>query len=183
MSVFASLKDLPARVAQSGRQLRRAQSLAGTALVTAVSVVIRTLTINVGQFLKIGFSFLGLTVCGFLYGPVMAGISGVLLDIMGYVLAPSGPYFPGFTFNEFVAGFLYGCWLYKRPVKLWRCAAACASVMLLINLLLTPLWLQLLYGNAVLLSTVRLVKNLVQLPVNTALVYALLKLAEKYRPA
>ena len=106
-------------------------------------------------------------------------------DIPLYALESLDPIkdfdFIGFTLNEMLAGFLYGCWLYRRPVTFWRTLAACATVTLCVNLLLTPLWLQMLYGNAQILSAVRIVKNLLQLPVNTGLLYALLCLAQKYK--
>ncbi len=53
--------------------------------------------------------------------------------------------------------------------------------MLLINLLLTPLWMRLMYGNSFVLTGLRLVKNAVKLPLDTALLYCVLKTAEKYK--
>lgn len=106
---------------------------------------------------------------------------GIVTDIIGYFLRPNGGFFPGFTLNEFLLGFLYGCWLYKKPVSLWRTFCACLSAVLLINLLLTPLWMRLMYGNSFVLTGLRLVKNAVKLPLDTALLYCVLKTAEKYK--
>lgn len=88
---------------------------------------------------------------------------------------------PGFTLNEFLLGFLYGCWLYKKPVSLWRTFCACLSAVLVINLVLTPLWLNIMYGNAFVISGMRLIKNAVKLPLDTALLYFLLKAVETHR--
>lgn len=181
MQFSLTIRDLPARIGASGREFRRTRSVAGAGLLTAVSLVLKQLTLTVTQYLKIGFSFLGLACCAYWYGPVAGIACGALLDLLGFVFNPTGPYFIGFTLNEMLAGFLYGCWLYRRPVTFWRTLAACATVTLCVNLLLTPLWLQMLYGNAQILSAVRIVKNLLQLPVNTGLLYALLCLAQKYK--
>ena len=106
---------------------------------------------------------------------------GIAADTLGYFLRPNGTYFPGWTLNEFLLGFLYGCWLYKKPVTLWRTFAACLSAVLLINLCLTPLWLHLVYGNAFVITGLRLVKNLIKLPIDTLLLYTLLKALQARR--
>ncbi|MEG1550613.1 MAG: folate family ECF transporter S component, partial [Ruthenibacterium sp.] len=75
--------------------------------------------------------------------------------------------------------FLYGCWFYKRPVTLLRTFLACLSVVLVVNFCLTPLWLNIMYGNAFIITSVRLIKNCIKLPIDTALLYLLLKTVEK----
>ncbi len=175
------IQEVFARMRDAAREVRRTASLAGAAMLAAVSLVLNQLVIPVSQMLEIGFAFLAAGACAFLYGPWMAGLMGIVTDTIGYFLRPNGGYFPGFTLNEFLLGFLYGCWLYKKPVTLWRCLCACLSAVLLINLLLTPLWLHLMYGNAFVLTSARLVKNAVKLPLDTALLYFLLKAAEKQK--
>ena len=112
---------------------------------------------------------------------VLAVGGGIVTDVAGYFLRPNGGFFPGFTLNEFLLGFLYGCWLYKKPVSLWRTFCACLSAVLVINLVLTPLWLNIMYGNAFVISGMRLIKNAVKLPLDTALLYFLLKAVETHR--
>ena len=64
---------------------------------------------------------------------------------------------------------------------LWRTFCACLSAVLVINLVLTPLWLNIMYGNAFVISGMRLIKNAVKLPLDTALLYFLLKAVETLR--
>ena len=185
MSVFPAVKQifsgLAARLRDAAREVRRTGSLAGAAMLAAVGLVLNQIVVPVSQFLEIGFAFLAAGACAFLYGPWVAGLMGIVTDIIGYFLRPNGGFFPGFTLNEFLLGFLYGCWLYKKPVSLWRTFCACLSAVLLINLLLTPLWMRLMYGNSFVLTSLRLVKNAVKLPLDTALLYCVLKTAEKYK--
>ena len=54
--------------------------------------------------------------------------------------------------------------------------------MLIINFVLTPLWLHMMYGQAfVIFSSVKIVKNLIKLPIDAALLYGALKAAERTR--
>ena len=62
-------------------------------------------------------------------------------------------------------------------MTLARTFGACLTAVLVLNLCLTPLWLHIMYGNAFVLSAGRLLKNIVKLPVDTGLLYALLRLA------
>ena len=180
-STFDSLRGFPRRLSDAAREVRRTASLAGAAMLAALSLVLNQFTIAVSQFLEIGFSFLAAGTCAFLYGPWLAGLMGIVTDVAGYFLRPNGGFFPGFTLNEFLLGFLYGCWLYKKPVSLWRTFCACLSAVLVINLVLTPLWLNIMYGNAFVISGMRLIKNAVKLPLDTALLYFLLKAVETHR--
>lgn len=169
------------RIAKSGGEMRKVRSLAGEGLLAALGLVLNQFTLMISQLLEIGFSFLAAGTGGFLYGPWLAGLAGVGMDLLGYFLRPNGGFFIGFTLNEFVLGFIYGCWLYKRPVSLLRTFCACFTVVVVINFFLTPLWLNIMYGQAFVLSGLRLVKNIIKLPLDTALLYFLLKAANRVR--
>lgn len=170
-----------ARLRAALAQIRSVKSLAGAAMLAALNLVLNQFTVMVSQFLELGFAFLATAMAGYLYGPFLAGLMGVVTDTLGWVLRPNGAYFPFWAINEFLLGFIYGCWFYRRPVRLWRVAAACLTVMMAINLVLTPLWLHLQYGNAFVMTAARLVKNLIKLPIDVGLMYALLKMAQARR--
>jgi ECF transporter S component (folate family) len=172
------LQGFAARMAAAAAEIRRVPSLVGAAMLSAVGLVLNQFTIMVSQFLEIGFSFLAVAMSGYLYGPWLAGLAGVVLDLVGYMLRPNGGFFIGFTLNEFLLGFLYGCWLYRKPVSLARTFCACLSVVLVLNFCLTPIWLHIMYGNALVITSLRLIKNCIKLPLDTALLYCLLKVAQ-----
>lgn len=181
MPFLAQLSDLKTRIVDSGAELRRTKTLAGAGLLSALALTLNQFTIMVSQFLEIGFSFLAAATCGLLYGPVVAGCAGVITDLLGYVLRPNGGFFIGFTLSEFVTGFIYGLWFYKKPVTLLRTFLACLTVVFIVNFFLTPLWLNIMYGNAFIISSVRLIKNCIKLPIDVALLYTLLKVVEKHQ--
>lgn len=133
-------------------------------------------TIIPSEILKIGLNFLITGSMGLLFGPVPAVLGATAVDLIGYVVRPSGPYFFGFTINAMLTGFIYGCFFYRQPYKLLRVFLAKATVSVIINVILSTLWLSVLYGKAFfVLLPVRLVKNLVQLPFETALLFVTLK--------
>lgn len=154
--------------------------IAACGMLLALEVVLGMFTLNVSPILKIGFSFLPVAAAGMLFGPVAGGTVGALGDVISYFISTTGPYFPGFTVNGFLSGFLYGLFLYKKPVTLLRTALAKTSVTVLVSLLLTPLWLAILYSRAFgAVLSARVAANLVQLPIDVALLYALMKGMEK----
>ncbi|PNT91669.1 folate transporter [Clostridium thermosuccinogenes] len=151
-------------------------------MLVALNVILTFFDISLSNVLRISFSFLPLAMGGMLYGPVVGGAMGVVGDILGYLARPDGPFFPGFTLNALLSGALYGLFLYKRPVKLKSVIAVSLLVTVSINLLLNPVWLSMMYGNAfIVLLTGRIVKNVIMFPINTALLFAALKLVERVK--
>lgn len=162
---FSTLKS-------SAREINKISTITGAALLTAMNTVLGYFTIVIGNFLKIGFSYLTLAVAGFLYGPVIGGILGGLSDILNYAIKPTGPFFPGFTFNAILSGFIYGLILYKKPVNLLRVFLTKLLLVIIVDLILTTTWLSILYGEAfIVLLPMRALKNLIMLPIDTTFIY------------
>lgn len=167
---------------QATAELRNPRALSLAAVLAALNLALNQFTIPVSSYLEIGFDFLASAATGFLCGPWVAALSGVVTDLLGYVLRPNGPYFPGFTLSALLLGMVYGLWYYRRPVRLWRVVCCKLTVTLLFNFLLTPLWLHIMYGQAfVLLSSIRIVKNVIKFPVDVALLMLVLKACEQYQ--
>ena len=168
---------------QAADECRRIRTITGGGLLGAAGVVLKSLTIPITTTLRISFAFLPFALAGYLYGPLAAGCTGVVVDVIGYLVSSSsGPYFFGFTLNAFVNGMLYGICLYNKKISIYRCVMACFLSMVLVNLCLNPLWLSMLYGNAfwVLLGE-RLFTNALLFPVNTAMLFGILKVTERYK--
>ena len=164
------------------QELHRPRTLALAAIFSALHLVLNQFTIPVSQLLEVGFDFLAVAAIGYLCGPWVAGLSGIVTDVLGYVLRPNGPYFPGWTLSAVLVGVLYGLWLYRRPLKLWRVVLCKLNMVLLFNFLLTPLWLHITYGQSfVVLSSLRLVKNIIKFPIDIILLMLVLKTCERMR--
>jgi ECF transporter S component (folate family) len=151
------------------------QTMAFTALLISLEIVLsRFLSINT-PIVKIGFGFVPIALCGMLFGPAAAAGAGALADLMGAMLFPVGPYFPGFTFTAALVGLVYGVFLHGRKgFVLPRVLAAAAIVSLPLHLGLNTLWIHLLYGKSfwVLLPT-RVLQFVLMLPVQVAVLWVL----------
>lgn len=156
-------------------QMRQVRSLAGAGLLAALSIVLKMVVIPLTQVLRISFAFLGMALGGYLYGPVIAGFIGLVADTLGFLLGPqTGPYMPAFGLVAFIGGFIYGCWLYRRPVRLWRAFCAHATHTLVVSFMLNPVLLWWMYGKAFWpLVAARLPLNAVMLPLGSLLIYLL----------
>jgi ECF transporter S component (folate family) len=176
------VKQTVSLVRSSAGELARVSTIAVAGMLVAVGVALSFTKIVLSPVLEISFDFLPLAAGGLLYGPVVGGIMGVVGDVLGYLVRPNGPFFPGFTLNALISGSLYGFFLYRRPVTWSRVIAVSAVLIVVINLGLNPLWLSVMYGKAfVVLLTGRLLKNAVMFPINTALLMTVLKFVERFR--
>lgn len=166
----------------SYRELKKVRTITTVAMFVALSVILGVFTVPVGNFLKIGFSSLTTVGIGYLFGPTVGSIFGALTDVVKHMIKPTGPFFPGFTLNAVIAGFIYGSLLYKKSVSIKRILIAELTVSIICNMLLGTLWLNMLYGKAFMaVFPMRAVKNITMLPVNTFMAYALLKIMEQYK--
>lgn len=123
------------------------RTLVHVALLIALEVVLSRFFSIPTQITKIGFAFVPLAVCGMLYGPVWAGVAGALADVIGAVLLPIGPYFPGFTLSTALTGVVFGLFLFKKPVSWPSLIAAVCINCLGVSLVVNTLWLVILYGT------------------------------------
>lgn len=150
------------------------------ALMTALSVVLSQFSIYITPtFRLISFTYLSGAVVSMLYGP-WAGIAfGLLSDTVTYIAKPGGPYFVGYAISEMVSNFIYACFLYRKPLRIWRVLLARTVIMLLVTLGLSYLWNVIMYGSvaSTYFTSVRLINNLLQLPVSVALIVCFARLA------
>ena len=150
-------------------------------VLTALAVVLaRVGNIQLGDYLRINFGFLPVAVAGLIAGPVYAAMVGAIADVLGMVLFPSGSFFLGFTLIAALNGVIYGLFLYRKDLSLPRTALCLLTVVLISHILLNTLCLYLLYGKAVLASFwVRTLKNIIQYPINVALLYGAVRVIKR----
>lgn len=164
-------------IRESSAEIRNVKSMTGGAMLTALGVILAFVRIVVSNILEISFGFLALAVAGMLYGPVMGGIVGMIADVIGYFVKPNGPFFIGFTLSRFLSGFIFGLFLYKKKITLKRIIAASLTETVIINFILTPIWLNMMYGTQ-LFTMVRIIKNIAMFPINVALLCLVCKTVE-----
>lgn len=168
------MKKLATLFSDSYREFRHVRTIATLGMFGAVSVVLGSMTLVIGDYIKIGFSSVAQQFVYYLFGPAVGGFFAGAMDILKYFVKPTGAFFPGWTISAMAAGVIYGCFFYKKPLTVWRVLAAELTVSIVCNMLLGTLWLTVMYEKAfIALLPMRVVKNLVMWPVNSALFYSL----------
>ncbi len=175
------MKELSRTWITSIKELKKIQTIALCGIMCALAVVINQLTtINIGQYIRISFSELPNRIVEFLFGPAIGCLFGAVLDIVKFVFKPTGPFFPGFTLTAALTGLIYGASLYRHKLTIKRVFVTELIVKVFIGIGLNSLWLNLLYGKALAaILPARALTQLIMLPIDTAMYFAVLKLVEK----
>lgn len=155
------------------------------ALLVALEVVLnRFLSINTPG-LKIGFSFVPIVVAAIVFGPLRAGVIYAVADLIGAMLFPIGPYFPGFTVCAFMMGTVYGAFLYKRE-KLGLLKNILPPIIInniVFGLLVNTIWVSILYDSRSYWGwfLYRLPEYAVLVPISAILTPAIFKLTNELK--
>lgn len=152
---------------------RKSTKMVLIALLVALNIIlVRFASINLGPLLRINFGFITIVIMGILFGPRSAALGAALADFIGAIVFPTGgAYFPGFTLSALVTGYIYGKMLFGHKLSISRIVLSNLLVILIVQLFLNPLWLSLLSGKAfIVLISARVVKSLVMLPIESALI-------------
>ncbi|MBP3489452.1 MAG: folate family ECF transporter S component [Roseburia sp.] len=163
----------------SYRELKSVRTITTMAMLAALAVILGMFSIEYGQYIRIGFSSIPNGVVAYLFGPAVGGIFAGALDILKYILKPTGPFCPQLTLVTMLAGVLYGCMYYKKKITLPRVLAAKFIVMLVCNVFLNTLCLSVLYGQVFMeIIPLRALKNLIMWPIDSVIFYATTKALE-----
>ena len=115
------------------------------------------------------FSFVPIALLGMLFGPVAAIGSGLIIDVLGFFLFPSGyPFHPGYTLSSVLIALTYGLFLYRAKITVMRLFLAKFTVNFFINAVIGTIWFTMLgLGTGEYFSNfaMGLLKNMVLLPV------------------
>ena len=165
----------------SAKELKSVPALAMSAMLAALALILNSVaTINLGPYIKIGFSGIPNQIVDYLFGPVTGGLFAGILDIVKYFMRPDGGFFFGFTFNAMLAAFIYGCFYYRQKLTLKRVLIAKLVVILIVNVLLNTLWLDMLYGKGFLaILPARALKNLIMWPIDSIIFFTITRLLEQ----
>ena len=168
------------------------KTLTTSAVLIALGVVLSFLRIPLSALTEITLTGLPIAAGSCLFGPWIGFLIGVLIDLCGYFIRPTGPFFPGFTLSSGLVGLIYGLFLFQ---KWWERKVPSPGLLrsgtkglvirillghlaktVLISLLLNCFWLSVFYGlpfKAVFLGS--LPKEAINFPIETFLIYVIIK--------
>ncbi len=177
---------------QSANEMKKISTLTVCGMMMALSIVLRNLALNITADLRITFSFFGIMVIAMLYGPVVCVIANVGVDVLGYFLDgfKARDYNFGLLAVKILMALIYGIILYNKSTGksiIISGIIARIIVVILCNLVLNSCVLYYCYTNRnfpfmtvgewnafKIWFTPRLVKNVVMLPIEMAMIAFLL---------
>ncbi len=162
-------------------RLKETRVLTFCGMMGALAVILGYVaTIKVGQYIRIGFSGLPNQVVDYLFGPWIGAIFGGAMDVIKWFASGDGNFFPGFTITAMLGAVIYGFFLFNKPVKVLNVVLSQLTVKIVCNIILNTLWLNMLYGQAIAaILPGRLLSNAVMLPIDSFIMYAMLKVVNK----
>ncbi|MDF2610137.1 MAG: hypothetical protein K0R92_1611 [Lachnospiraceae bacterium] len=170
------MKKVAVLLSDSYKELKNVKSLTLIAMFGAISIILGYFTLVIGDFLKVGFSFLPNQFIYYLFGPIVGAVFGAAMDILTFFIRPTGSFFWGFTLNAILEGFIYGFALYRKPLTMKRIFLINILDVILVKLVLTTYWLSILYGNGFFtILPIRALKALIMLPIETILLFTIIK--------
>ena len=175
------MMHLKQKFVDSCNELKHLKNVVTVALFIAIGVVLGFMfSIQLTDFIKIGFSFIANEMTALLFGPVVGGLMGGITDILKFLVKPTGPFFFGFTLNAILGGVIYGAILYHSPISFKRILAAKAVVAVFVNLLLGTFWLDMMYGQGfIALLPARALKQLFTVPIESIIFFVFVEALSK----
>jgi ECF transporter S component (folate family) len=165
----------------SAQKLRSTRYLAIMATTIAMKVVMSYWYIPVGENLRAGLSFLLVALEASILGPAAGMVSGFVTDLVGYIIAPSGMFFIGYTVTAMAGSLIYALFLYQRKITFVRLLLAKAVINYGVNVLMGSLWSAMLYSRGYWFYFAKsLLKNTILLPFEAAALYALFRFLSPY---
>lgn len=174
------IRALSTTLADFSAELKNPRSLTLGALLAAIYAVsyspVAGNFVIVPGVIEIRFGFIAIAVVAALSGPVMAALVAFIGDIIGTLLFYGGSFFWGYTLSWVLLGIVFGVFFYKEKISVPRVIFSMLFNTCIINLLLTTKWEQMMgFGTFEALFVKRLMLNIIMLPVNTILLFLVLR--------
>ncbi|MDP4108919.1 MAG: folate family ECF transporter S component [Bacillota bacterium] len=159
----------------AAKELKKPGSIVFAALMVSLSVAVGSFFIPVGINLRIYFTFIASAAGAAVYGPVVALIYGVAADLVGFLIHPTGAFFPGYTLSTMLSAFIFALFFYKSRITVIKVFFAKLTVNLLINVGLGALWSSILFGKGYYYFLAKsIVKNVLMLPFEVVILMLIL---------
>ncbi len=100
----------------SAKEFKSIKCITITGVFIAVSMLIESFSIDI-RFAKLNFAFVAIAVIGMLFGPTVSLFAGFACDVVGFMVHPTGGFFPAYTLVAGLQGLIYGVCLYHKNDK------------------------------------------------------------------
>lgn len=164
----------------SFKSLSNTYNLTICSMLISLCIVSSFLSFYLTQAIKISFSFLFIALIAMKFGPLIAGISAAIADVVQYIVKPVGPYQPLLTLSAVVVGIIFGLFLYRNKSNLWRIIISRTVIVAFISILADTYFIALLYGyvfSALFIS--RLIQKTILLPIEILMLIVIISAFKK----
>lgn len=150
--------------------------LSVTSLLIALSIAISSFFIPVGENLRIYFSFIPTSIACFLGGPIMALCYGFCTDILGFIIHPTGAFFPGYLLSSMLGALIYSLFFFRQRITILKIFLCKLSINVFINICLGSLWSSILFGKGYYYYLMKsIIKNFWMLPLEVVILFLFFK--------
>ena len=135
------------------------KTLTTLAILMAMEIVLTRFLSIWAWNIRIGFGFVPIVIAAMLYGPTAAALLAGVSDVLGALMFPTGPFFPGFTLTAVLTGLTFGFLLHKKQ-SIVNIVLSVGIVQFILGLLVNTYWISVLYSSPfVPLLTTRVVQS------------------------
>ena len=174
------MKKIMQTFSDSLKEIKNLKCLCTMGMLGALSIILNSFSIQIGDFIKIGFTSECNVLVDCLFGPAAGTIFGAAMDLLKFFIKPTGPYFWGWTFSAALAGVIIGFGFYKKKITFVRIIIVRFINSIVINVILGTYWLHVMYGKAFwALIPTRLFKNVIMLPIEALIFLVIYKAVER----
>lgn len=154
----------------AAKEFSNLRSIVVASVLCAVAIVVEMYNLILAPSLQVSFSFLPISLCSALTGPLLAIPCGVIVDLVG-IAVMGHPFLPGYTLTAVLTAVIYALFLYKSDMSFSRIAGSRLAVDLFVNVLLGSLWRLIYYGVPYVYAvSIAGVKNLLLFPLEIFLI-------------
>lgn len=151
------------------------RKLAFAAVLTAMQIVLSRFLGIQSSFFQTSFGFTAVATASAVLGPVWGVVVAIVSDIIGVMLAGTGPWFPLFSVNEILYALLYGFFLQSSRRTSLGVVLCVIIQAVFVAIPLTPLWLYIYFkyviGSTRAFSVIfmsKITASLIEMPIKMA---------------
>lgn len=165
----------------AAKQFSNVKIIAVAAIIIALRLAVKLFKIPLATDLFLTFDCYVNAVGSFIYGPLVGLAVGAVSDTIGAIVMPTGAYFFPFIFVEMFSSFIFGLFLWKRPLTVVRTVMSKFTVNFVCNIIMNSIlmkWYYTFFGIDKVypfINVARIVKSLVLFPLEGALIFAVLQ--------
>ena len=147
------------------KKITNGQYIALLAMLIALGIVLKTVTIYLSSTLKISFTFIPEAITAIILGPFATIIQAALTDVIGIILFPTdGGFIPHFTVSAIVSGIITG-FVFNKKLTLKRIVLSRILVNAIVYIILNSIWMEQVYN---LPFKVRIMTQFIKCPITGA---------------